>query len=165
MNMKPILFTDEMVRAILAGRKTQTRRFGTRYGTAPYAVGDRLYVRETWAPFGRFAGGETLYWYRADYPDWPNEKPEGWDDKHDHWRPSIHMPKDAARIFLEAVNVYRQEPQIISEAEAVAEGVTPRRGETARDAFLRLWCDLYGVHTCNSRNVWAIEFKVLEVRK
>lgn len=152
--MRPILFNDEMVWAILAGRKTQTRRFGTRYGAAPYAVGDRLYVRETWAAVGDYLDKSMLYIYRADFGDNHNIR----------WKPSIHMPKDAARIFLEAVNVYRQEPQIISEAEAVAEGVTPRRGETARDAFLRLWCDLYGVHTCNSRNVWAIEFKVREVR-
>ena len=164
MNMRPILFTDEMVRAILAGRKTQTRRFGTRFGSAPYAVGDRLYVRETWAPFGRFAGGETLYWYRADYPDWPTEKPEGW-NRGDHWRPSIFMPKDAARITLDVVKVYRQKPSDISQAEAEAEGVSPLDGETTSAAFLRLWCDLYGVHTCNSRNVWAIEFKVREVRK
>ena len=151
--MRPILFNNEMVWAILAGRKTQTRRFGTRYGAAPYAVGDRLYVRETWAAVGDYFDKSMLYIYRADFIDNHNIR----------WHPSIHMPKDAARIFLEVVNVYPQRLYDISEAEATAEGVSPLKGETARDAFLRLWIDLYGPPKHGSR-VWAIEFKVREVR-
>lgn len=124
---KPILFNTEMVQAILEGRKSKTRRilkrpfievngdscslreteeddicFGANWKEclnviigdyAPYKPGDILYVRETWAemPYG--------YVYRAD-----GEEPEGWDPD-DRWRPSIHMPKEAARIFLRVKNV------------------------------------------------------------
>lgn len=164
MKFRPILFNDEMVRAILSGRKTQTRRFGTKYGIPPYAVGDLLYVREAWAPIGKFPDGQTMYWYRADY-NWPKVQPENWDEKRDRWKPSLFMPKAAARIFLDVVHVYLQKPQDISEAEAAAEGVLPRCSETARSAFWRLWADLYGAQTFGSPNVWAIEFKVREVRK
>ena len=116
---KPILFNTDMVRAILAGRKTQTRRlvkniplyepYFEDVDGIPYACdengdwypavefssihdGDVLYVRETWAemPYG--------WVYRAD------GEPEGW-DANDRWRPSIHMPKAAARLFLRVTNV------------------------------------------------------------
>lgn len=126
---RPILFSTQMVRALLRGEKTETRRvirpqFPTyqdrepgrfskmepwgKYSviatheenanmqtviSMPYAPGDILCVRETWAetPYG--------YVYRAD-----GEKPEGW-GLGDRWRPSIHMPKKAARIFLRVTDV------------------------------------------------------------
>lgn len=118
--MKPMLFNTEMVRAILAGRKSVTRRVikepwhiededvsrvsglamhrGTNvthmmpYPDQPYRPGDILYVRETWCinSFG--------YHYRADDND-------QWISCDDVWRPSIHMPKEAARLFLRVKNV------------------------------------------------------------
>ena len=118
MSSKPIIFSTPMVKAILNGDKTMTRRvikgllpedieaMGQRLGycdnwwkstsvalKAPCKRGDILWVRETWAemPYG--------YVYRAD-----EEEPEGWDCD-DRWRPSIHMPRDAARIFLRVTNV------------------------------------------------------------
>lgn len=114
--MKPILFNTEMVRAILEGRKTVTRRpvkpqpegkpvpmtksgcwpgYFAIQGTdkvirLPFLPGDILWVRETWAkdPFG------DRYIYPTEVP--------GAGQK---WRPSIHMPREAARIFLRVKDV------------------------------------------------------------
>lgn len=145
MSEKPILFNTEMVRAILSGRKTQTRRaaFPERdlrefrshkypngwwyrgnvfrdfesvfcHPDVPkckYRPGDVLWVRETWAemPYG--------YVYRAD-----EEEPEGWDPD-DRWHPSIHMPREAARIFLRVTGVRAERLQNMSDKDAQEEGI------------------------------------------
>lgn len=140
MKFRPILFSGEMVQAILDGRKTQTRRlvlpqpkwdgvschyiskFGCWSGERPrisilsksewpFHPGDILWVRETWAemPYG--------YDYRAD-----GEKPYGWDAE-DRWKPSIHMPKEAARIFLRVKDVRVKRLLDMSEADCMAEGI------------------------------------------
>lgn len=137
MKMKPILFNTEMVRAILDGRKTVTRRvvkdapneeglkpcktMGFGYGLiAPnsrvypikplYRPGDILYVRETWCdPSG--TGWPILY--KADMPL------KAADYK---WTPSIHMPREAARIFLRVTDVRVERLQDMTEADAFAEG-------------------------------------------
>ena len=147
MATKPILFNTEMVRAILDGRKTCTRRvikpqpdekhtftlgfvtdstekkevgcfgFGIdeyggsiQYVKPPYQPGDILYVRETWkkAPNG--------YYY---YENWQR------DDIADvtKWKPSIHMPKKAARIWLKVTNVRVERLQEITPKDAENEGV------------------------------------------
>lgn len=129
---RPILFNTEMVKAILDGRKTQTRRIikpqpsnprwnnigwigwddGHGYRMkSPCEVGDVLWVRETWAemPHG--------FVYRAD-----GEKHEGW-DREDRWRPSLYMPKEAARIFLKVRNVRVERLQSISHFDAINEGI------------------------------------------
>lgn len=143
MAIKPILFNTEMVRAILDGRKSCTRRLvkirrkdacgfyvtkksdGTFSGIyeydenesmfdnplmPPYQPGDILYVRETWkkAPNG--------YYY---YEDWQR------DDIADvtKWKPSIHMPKEAARIWLKVTDVRVERLQEITEVQAQAEGI------------------------------------------
>lgn len=147
--MKPILFNTEMVRAILEGRKTVTRRLGSwkikmfdidknglvmatvckgsekgltvrhfEGGTvkqlievlSDYKVGDVLYVRETWSEC------EGRYIYRActkGLDAIPLVK----------WKPSIHMPKEAARIFLRVTDVRVERLQDITEEQAKAEGV------------------------------------------
>ena len=127
--MKPILFNTEMVRAILGGRKTQTRRLvkpqpigftGRNFifaddecpkkweqcddfiSTALYHTGDILWVRETWSKISDWSevdpavGIPDGFIYRADWPD-GEDGPK--------WHPSIHMPREAARIFLRVTDV------------------------------------------------------------
>ena len=149
MAIKQILFNTEMVRAILDGRKTCTRRlvkpqpdekhtfplgfvtdstekkevgcfgFGIneyggsiQYAKPPYQPGDILYVRETWkeAPKG--------YYY---YEDWQK------DDIADvtKWKPSIHMPKEAARIWLKVTNVRVERLQEMKPVDVIKEGAYP----------------------------------------
>ena len=145
--MKPILFNTEMVKAILNGKKTVTRRvvkpqpmcYGTNttiephnndfflsaerrwlrcricgndpeysregsnishHWNSPYDLGDILYVRETWCS----AYDGERYFYRADKHTRREEKQFlDYDDV--RWSPSIHMPKEAARIFLRVTDI------------------------------------------------------------
>lgn len=134
--MKPILFNTEMVRAILNNRKTVTRRAVKGYALdhleldtdcsivgvynqdegrvfpmmdyAPYRPGDILYVRETW---NRLLGD---WLYKADQK--PGMKNPG------KWRPSIHMPCEAARIFLRVTDVRVERLQDITPEQIDAEG-------------------------------------------
>ncbi len=142
MAIKPILFNTEMVRAILDGRKTCTRRLvrflpgenpqWTGYirdglmlyngrnepciMKAPYQPGDILYVRETWYK------GLERYIYRADYSDTEKFYRCGKETEM-KWHPSIHMPKEAARIWLKVTNVRVERLQDITPKEAENEGV------------------------------------------
>lgn len=153
MEIKPILFNTEMVRAILDGRKTCTRRlvkpqpdekhtfplgfvtdstekkevgcfgFGIdeyggsiQYAKPPYQPGDILYVRET------FYEDVDCILYKAD-----NEKLTGYrnmrgEDIVVKWRPSIHMPKEAARIWLKVTDVRVERLQDIDEDGVWDEG-------------------------------------------
>ena len=155
--MKPILFNTDMVRALLGGRKTVTRRVidrdivnrfdmesdgtvisyedpGTGDHYEPTAVcryqpGDVLYVRETWAemPYGIV--------YRAD-----DERPEGWDCD-DRWKPSIHMPGELARLFLRVKSVRIQRLNDMTEEDAMAEGFpdAPAGEDSPLERFAQLW--------------------------
>ena len=150
MAIKPILFNTEMVRAILDGRKTCTRRlprkqieekyieydewvqavavpgctylrekeFYTQY--PPYQPGDLLYVRETWHRYTKRVGEggkchlEERYGYKASI--------KNSEDADEPWRPSIHMPKEAARIWLKVTDVRVERLQEITEDGALREG-------------------------------------------
>lgn len=147
--MKPILFNTEMVRAILDGRKTVTRRvvkpqpeitpiptFGGSYRMSmeknlfvkpPCRPGEILYVRETWGDYSECQpGGAGYYLYRADYPD--NAKTYDFDGHIcdlPRWRPSIHMPREAARLFLRVTAVRVERLQDITEEDVYREGAEP----------------------------------------
>lgn len=119
---KPILFNTEMVKAILAGRKTQTRRIVKNQSLTeeqlkncgkPCYPGDILWVRETWTVWSRTLGRMPAFHYKADGEDLVNVK----------WHPSIHMPKEAARIWLKVTNVKCERLQDISFADIQAEGM------------------------------------------
>lgn len=151
MATKPILFNTQMVRAILDGRKTCTRRivkpqptahYGMQCIKPPYQPGDILYVRETWSL--RFDGEK--YFYKAD-KNTSREEKRLLDYNDVKWRPSIHMPKEAARIWLKVTNVRVERLQKITEAQTEEEGFlfTPpclhRTGEN--------YCDIDG--PCGSK--------------
>lgn len=132
MNFKPILFSTPMVQAILAGRKSQTRRIikwplkdpnyhlsigesdsAPPLSYAPIQVGDILWVRETFSPL--VTGGPenfNLYAYRADGTDIDGK-----------WKPSLFMPKEAARVCLKVTRVRAERLQAISVHDAAEEGV------------------------------------------
>jgi hypothetical protein len=162
MSELPILFKGPMTRAIVEDRKTQTRRlakpqppadFGGKselYALAehaPYAVGDHLWVRETWKLydcFGKIDPNRAIY--AADFAN--DFKTQG------SWRPSIFMPKWASRLWLEVKTVRAERLQDISEDDAIAEGIyeqlrTPepfngwKQGgpcyESPRTAYSYLW--------------------------
>lgn len=118
---KPILFNTEMVQAIQAGRKTQTRRIIKNNSVCrPFEPGDILWVRETWGKltecnvYPPYEPEEERFIYRADIGD-----PDHFQAK---WRPSIHMPKEAARIFLRVKDVRVERLHEITEEQAVQEG-------------------------------------------
>jgi hypothetical protein len=133
MNERGILFSAPMVLALLAGKKTQTRRVATERdreaGRCPIAApGDRLWVRETWAPMtSANPPCATEYWYRASTRG---------DAGRFKWKPAIHMPREASRILL-AVNSIRVERlKALTEADAVAEGMHPDRSGVRGDDLL-----------------------------
>ena len=116
--------------------------------SSPFGMpGDRLYVRETWQhanfPLGPYSEGTPVF-YRADYLDDPHgpdgeKSPEG---KYRHWSPAIHMPKAAARIWLEVTGVRVERLQQITDADALAEGVDRTNTSIpgyARERFNQLW--------------------------
>lgn len=183
--MKPILFNTEMVRAILDGRKTVTRRvvkpqlesrptpmkkdscwpgcFAIQ-GTAkvirpPYQPGDTLWVRETWAK--SMAG---TFMYQADDKAIMVER----------WRPSIHMPREAARLFLRVTGVRVERLKDIDGHGILKEGIDNGKSNPAMGtrwenmqsmAFAELWnstlksadLPLYG--WAANPWVWVIEFE------
>lgn len=204
--MKPILFSTEMVHAILDGRKTQTRRLGGlddlnksifsdfeeiidrgvfKIRLKPQVKGhciltpkfqkdDILWVRETW----KFSPEQCVwqkYSYKADYPNVLSELGK--------WKSSIHMPKEAARIFLKITNVRCERLHDISEDDAIAEGcslygpfgeykgsIHPNGGgmryraySTAKRAFQCIWESINGDQSWKENPfVWVYEFEIIE---
>ena len=152
MAIKPILFNTEMVRAILDGRKTCTRRiakgfipddalwgytaftpkgyiscrglyadgYGEKFYKLPYQPEDILYVRETWHRYTKRVGKgegchlEERYGYKASIANS--------EDAEEPWKSSIHMPKEAARIWLKVTDVRVERLQSITVEGAIKEG-------------------------------------------
>jgi len=202
MAVKGILFNTEMVRAILDGRKSCTRRIvkpqpegyfevseeplyiydtdGNQGKiTPPYQPGDIIYVRETWHKYIKRVGeGQNchlaeFYGYKASV--------ENSEDAGEPWKPSIHMPKKAARIWLKVTNVSVERLQNITEDGAKAEGANWKNGKnvgweekmwrTAIERFAKIWdstikksdLDRYGWNA--NPWVWVIEFERCEKPK
>lgn len=159
---QPILFSGRMVRAILAGQKTQTRRTDKRQNDGPYfgvedgqawrmddagqphprpcpygGAGDRLWVRETWRECedGRIE-------FAADNPDCDGL-----------WRSPIFLPRSASRITLEITSTRIERLQEITDADVIAEGFAERAD------FVATWNDLHGEGAWKLNPwVWVIEF-------
>lgn len=201
MRERPILFNADMVKAILEGRKTQTRRiikdvngmdylgrivestdrthenaiaFGSgnfenlldakieKYVKIPCFENDIFYVRETFA--GTIDGD---YVYKADGYEFH-------ENIIDKWRPSIHMPKEAARLFLRVTSVRVERLQDITAHECVLEGIDTGdilanakdndSSNYARKRFRKAWNKCYNfpkTFDCNPW-VWVIEFERVE---
>ena len=174
---RPILFSGPMVRAILDGRKTQTRRIVKPQPAAapsvnkaqywvgcPYGgVGTRLWVRETWRSIssGTREGG---FDYRANDP---SASGVGFTA----WKPSIHMPRVASRITLEITAVRVERLKDISAEDAKAEGISnvfdavflgkARSVEAA--CYATLWESINGEGSWAVNPwVWVVEFKKVE---
>ncbi|HCT5932486.1 TPA: hypothetical protein OT246_002679 [Klebsiella pneumoniae] len=232
MKERGMIFNSEMVRAILDGRKTQTRRImkvqpesnqlglllitdSTKHSdigkyhwaesnatgnhvrsklfSSPFgAVGERIWVRETWAEAG--ASAPDLKLYRANYPEhvpsiYENVPPA----EEIRWTPSIHMPRWASRILLEITGVRVERLNAISEEDAQREGVHTEvwdqtvvaRNYAARDEFFQFWSEdmphyvemnqlyrssfrslwesIYGAENWQANPwVWVISFKRVE---
>lgn len=118
MTERPIIFNGDMVRAILSGQKTQARRPFSCHNTFFGRIGDRLWVRETFAEHPQF--NEIAY--RAD-----GEEPRDGDGFiwQPRWLPPIYMPRRLSRIILEITDVRMEQLQDITEDDARAEGVDP----------------------------------------
>lgn len=204
MAIKPILFNTEMVRAILDGRKTCTRRIcrdANEYvvpdmdfynaekrtyavhnfadqehteqlsiaeRTCPICPGDILYVRETWYK------SPSRYMYRADYSH-TEQFYTGGKEVSIKWHPSIHMPKEAARIWLRVTDVRVERLQEMTGQDVLKEGLNSHVHPQAsyfdgnqREMFEKLWnstikksdLDRYGWDA--SPYVWVIEFERCE---
>ena len=192
MKERGMIFNGEMVRAILDGREAQTRRpikwkqtrfteIGERedgskwpwsedaehacdfWHPCPFgAVGDRIWVRETWQAIHdycdenghvderRYARSiprhRGNYWHPVYEEAWGNESRE---DREFPWRPSIHMPRWASRILLEITDVRVERLNTISEEDAQREGVHTEvwdqtvvaRNYVASDEFFQFWSD------------------------
>lgn len=217
MKERGMIFNGEMVRALLDGRKTQTRRpikwkqtrfteIGERedgskwpwsedaehacdfWHPCPFgAVGDRIWVRETWA--SGLSTKSTLA-YRATHKR--EDLEDGFYDTI-KWTPSIHMPRWASRILLEITDVRVERLNAISEEDAQREGVHTEvwdqtvvaRNYAARDEFFQFWSEdmphyvemnqlyrssfrslwesIYGSENWLANPwVWVIEFKRVE---
>lgn len=218
---RPILFSSPMVQAILAGRKTETRRVvkpkppGTYIGLGinekknivghywsngltqrfwpalgkplkcPYGQpGDVLWVRETFRKFYGDSEYPDCYVYKADIDKCgqvpvkhANGKGVGfftWDKA--PAKPSIHMPKAAARIWLQVTEIKVERLHDITEQGAIAEGVEPYKTtdkykdyylaehvcNTAKQSFITLWHSINGKDSLAANPwVWVVKFKVL----
>lgn len=142
MKERPILFSAPMVRALLAGTKTQTRRVvSERHIDAAPPVHFFRWLMEN-SPYGQQG---DLLWVRETFFDCDPcnsaKLSEGWKSRYAYhadgdligchkWKPSIHMPRYASRILLEIVSVRVERLQDISESDAIAEGVFRKTGTT-----------------------------------
>ena len=119
--------------------------------------GDVLWVRETFHVFGSPVSKSTVS-YKAQAVN-PNDK--GW-----KWKPSIHMPKEACRLFLKIKDIRVERLQDISRGDAMAEGCPfPNIAKQTFPTvwFEELWCKINGEQSWNENLwVWVIEFERIE---
>jgi hypothetical protein len=203
MRERPILFSGPMVRAILAGQKTQTRRpvkpqplgdaagvYADRYNhgsdwafwlpdnrmteprtwRCPYgAPGDRLWVRESWAD-GRRIYPFDPFIFRAATDAYDEEICRKEDDRF-RWRPSIHLPRRAARLVIDVTDVRVERLWDVSDADACAEGVMADwDGDPSvaapRGRFRALWERINGAFSWDPNPwVWVVTFRRVDAAR
>lgn len=194
---RPILFSTPMVNAIRKGDKQMTRRivkesipignWDETLKYCPYQVGNILWVRETtcWVMLDHAsdllegAKERTQFVYKANvHPDWMEYAKEKYGYK---WKPSIFMPKDACRLFLEVTDIRIERLTEISEEDAILEGVQKQFStlfnewrfkdyanvkddwRSAVSSFQSLWASINGINSWDENPlVWVYSFKVVE---
>lgn len=209
MKIKPILFSTPMVDAILKGRKTQTRRIiKSRHESGLFRIGqtkDGLITEETSLDWDErpkndncndikpIANIDDILWVRetwrwSDYLEDFCYKANSENPDLSKWKPSIFMPKEAARIFLKVTNVRAERLQDITQDDAKAEGLNPllmsrlqlaSQGQLYQNyldnnklfndglppywSFNSLWCKINGADSWDSNPwVWVYEFEKVE---
>ena len=159
---RPILFSPEMVRAVLSGKKTQTRRIWQKKYSR-YFVGERFYVREPYKIIG------DKIQYKADFGYIVDSK---------GWKPSMFMPRKYSRIELEITGLRREPLQEISESDAIKEGVSPEFETDLATFILRdIPPSTYKIgfkhifEKINGKDIWnknpdvcVIEFKIVAIK-
>ena len=186
MRIFPILFNTQMVQAIFEGRKSVTRRLVKhdvesmlnspfrkshldvadkqiieKLCRPPYQAGDILYVRETWSEW------TDGYIYKA----WNSPFPQPGKASIMKWHPSLHMPREAARIFLMVKDIRVERLQDITPEQVLQEGTKEQFPPLAIDEFRDIWDStvkksdlvLYGWDA--NPWVWVIEFERCEKPK
>jgi hypothetical protein len=172
---RPIIFSGPMIRAILDGKKTQTRRI-----MKPQPIGDetipvseiKIAARAKFKPGGRL-------WVREKFATMHGERFYAADQNPKQavlfWRPSIHMSRHLCRIWLEIVSVRFERVQEISNADCVAEAIEPLGPELAgriqagkfenrysivRQLYSEIWDTLHGANSWVANPwVWVVEFR------
>lgn len=184
---RPILFSGPMVRAILAGKKTQTRRVikpqPVDLGNGCWTLGEKVCVSDAemedhlfhevygtkGTPYGAMyeSGGDRI-WVRETFGQfWGGVHYRATDDRPDladqNWKPSIFMPRKLSRITLEITDVRVERLQQITLPDVAAEGFPPNHEEgwDTTEGFRKLWDKLNGkTHSWESNPwLWVIEFK------
>lgn len=192
MKERGMIFNAEMVRAILDGRKTQTRRVmkpqpeqcprgghwwpSNVFKTMLHVENEMQNGEGGWGglvgdacPFGK--PGDRI-WVRETFGDcgvrlvYRADTDDGARCKVNRWTPSIHMPRWASRILLEITDVRVERLNDISECDAKAEGAPTECtliGDKHYPGFRSLWKSIYGDDSWQANSwVWVIEFKRIE---
>lgn len=171
MKEHPILFSTPMVEAILEGRKSMTRRvikFPLKHklihlhigestepppvGFCKYEIGDILWVRESFNYVSTYPEPDCFgkFLYKANGDTGP-------------MKPSIHMPKEACRIFLEITDIRVERFQDISEEDILSEGIQSIIGIDLHELWIDLWDKINGPGAWDKNEwLWVIEFKKLD---
>ena len=165
MTIRPIIFSAEMVRALLEGRKTQTRRLATSY-LRKCEAGDLLYVREHWRVGKHWDDtppraidpiimehGEIVYIADATANELRGKHRQG-----------MHMPRWASRLALRVTDVRLQGVKDIDGIDALAEGITPVSGRAPWRVFRTLGDSLHdkpGERFFDNPQIVALTFEVI----
>ena len=178
MKIRPIIFRSLMVRKILDGHKTETRRLHDRYNMQ---VGDVFWIREPWA-------GNFRVKYKADCQDTKPGKPTVYNLT--KWKSPLIMPRLACRLFLQVTEKRKERLQDINEAGVMAEGIqemepaylwasrfprfikkleidTAYKCQSAKESFESLWDCIAkpGFKWTDNPEVFVFQFKIYEVIK
>ncbi|MGH0280789.1 hypothetical protein CN082_04795 [Sinorhizobium meliloti] len=201
MTDRPILFSGPMVRALLDGRKTQTRRMlkpqpdDILEGQIPRqlrtAIGDRLWVKETWRAHGwhsdcveiAYAAQRGLVGWSEQhaqirYPDGDRNAFKYYAPKGpDFWRPSLFMPRWASRLTLIVTDVRVEQLQDIREEDAIAEGADQYSSSTKlsrafnpdwkgiyREGYAELWNAINGAGSWEA-NPWVAAYTFTVIKQ